>query len=1586
MDIGASSWILSHSYKVNDIVKLDYLDQADTDIFIRDGGSNREHFGDAFKVNPNWGYNASSMVRRISDATSLTDNYTTFITESEGLVNVEESIGIGVGIKFYDKNMKEVAPNDRRNTCRAIPNKELESQSYYKLEVDIPSHNVPAEAVYGTMFVFAYGLNHHGFKFKNTKARNLSPYFYCIKDHISEEGNIPNSESEEEAYWTQNFIWRPSYGSKSSFAAINEQLELGEGADYINNKSLNSLPMELNLSFNNRTDQEAKAIVHFLQEKHFAYDSIFSVDYKGDRLKSGDVSAFRFTYTHPYKQDLMYTCVDFSHSIQYRNNNQIQARFICDTESVLSSIESNAGYNSRLDCLIPIYIDEDIDAQAGESVYLKTFSLEELSEGLLEDVHSLVQIGFQEALLRFKEDKEMLVGDAMYIIVRDPEDSFYDKQLVTIQRKVDRRNYILGPVRGSGVSSPPIDFEIHKLTRHPKDCLHTQVKFPDGLDSIKNEVVGDDGVTKLRSLFLKNYKKVNLLSTVDRESSSIVVSPDNPLKLTKGEKFNILIPAARGRHSIYLKDPNRIDKFPYLKVRNFEQLPSMVFNLQNTPRHISSNFLDYYNKKYKKDINPNLSKFTITFDQRSDEEALEILQFLESHLGFMKFRFNMPRPYTSNGSVENTPSRSNINTFYCPSWDHEVVYKNNHKITATFIESITSIETYDDEDPCYGVYLSDTILERHLCTFSSGLQAARGNKGFNDLSGLALKRKVVEIVFIIDSSGSMSERTSINGVGIEKWSACIDILKKSVTAYDDYITPGTNSYNGLFETPAFSNSQDVDSEDRTGDNDIPPWPANGQGKTRIDFNQEDIYRSLYEDGYNIDNLDRFKVRIEPDKVGFGLVVSGSGVTKSFADLSDLSISCDKVNVYNVIASSAGHRGNTDDIGNGISLVMSQFYNSKRAADVTDRIIVAMTDALFFRGDAGGFISPIFRSICEQIRPGGELAKKRPDNSILRKYGNIYSHLESYKTQKNEQGKSKYNHFSEGGDNDPPWYQEEVPTIMMLAGIGGQLAPYCATYAHDWKGASAPYTPNSEENKNTEFFFDLSGSTNKGQEGQRLLSLISIIESIAKDSGYENLFSVTVHNCGPKDVVIKNTVVNLKSEEGDLRWTTEKLETGIPKGGSLYNPGFIESNNEGGELTKPGYGGQYVGDPNNQRILSTGDSDVLWESFNTKYEVYRSGKVHLIDGGWGKDVSRFQESKGVKNAGVAFKGMPVRVFKSSKNIQILDYNISNVVESNQYQGDYSHIPVLKAGESIDLFFGVRLGDVVDLLDEVQLIFNTDDGTIKKTESYANITFPITSGKFKKTIGLSEIEAPNFVCNEPGSIFSKVQNAFELEFRNPTGKKMWQVLYDSVGGSDTFTDRFVNPDTGSVDANTIISKVQEQYHCIDPVGGESQLSGEARGQLYLGIKEGDEILDEINDRLEFGPNGGQPGSLGDYSNPGWLNIMESWRRGISAAKLKDQFVWSYINNAQQFMDIMLFELAFFMENKVMYTDGERRYGLDYFTDKTFYIKKYGNGRKLITEKSDLDIGTKRRITETIYELKPTASLFNMFMLSNSWCKFI
>lgn len=1296
-------------------------------------------YGGYFPVNQKWSYSLSCMVKKSSEESELIDNYKTFITEDQLRVDKRNSIGVGAFIQFYDQDINKLTPSDRRNTYRLMAQVELDHTEYYSVRLDVKSKDIPDNAKIGRVYLFVYGLKEGGFDFQKIKSTSTSPFFYCKIDHDSSIKTHPGSEPwHDSGYWTQDFEWRPSYGSKSNFVATNENLQLGEGSDYVNNLAINSLPLEIDISFNNRTDKEAKAIMHFLQEKHFAYESIFGIDYRGDRLLSGDVSSFRFVYTHPYRKDLHFTCTDFSHSILYRNNNVITAKFVCNTESSLKSVDSHAGYNYRLDVLVPVFIDAETKFTKGEQIKLNTFSLESGDEEdptkTLDGVSDIVKVSETEAQIIFNQDQAIELGDCVYIEIPE-EDSIFSVGLTKIVHKIDDRNYIFGPILESGSEASPQTVNIKHLERCPEDCLISKVLFPPGLEIIPPETLDPvTGKPKKRVVMLKNYRKIQIDSELTKDSKEIIVTPLSDFTLNAEDDFYILIPAVRGRHSIYLENPDRIPKFPWLEVRSFEQKPSLSFQVSNSPDKVQSDFLEYYNKKYKKQINQNLSKFTIVFDQRDDEEALEILQFLETHLGYKKFRFSMPRPYLTDESHETTLSKPRMSIFFCPSWDHEVSYKNNHKITATFIESATSKEEdlfsvfgigQNESRPCYSAYLEDPITPHQLCTFSSVLQAATCG-GFSRLEGgeigIQLKRKAVDIIFIVDTTGSMTYY-NISGSGpsgsfeYQKFRAAIDTIRKMIVAHDDYVMPGTLGYGGQLKTPA------IEFVNISGDENLPPWAVDKNGESLIDKAVDDINKDLKQKGFNVDNFERFPIKIDKERVNIGLILFEAGTQ---LDVSTGKQSFDKINIYDKLTNLNRHYGRREGeyYTKAIARALAQMYNSPRAEYITDRMIITLSDGLIYntRGennDAAGndpaIFSPTAINICKALRYDRELAKRRPRDEVLARFGHggntIKRFLDSYKSQESNAGKSFYHNPDNGVDN-PDWYEERLNTIFMSVGIGvpGRLSTKLKDYVYDFE----------DETKGSEFYFEISSSSNQGGEVKRLLDLIKAVEVISEGSGYENYFSVTVHNCGPRDVEIKNTLINIESEAGPLKWTTGKLKGGIPKSASFQQLEYLQPNEtEGNSLN--GNGGQYYGDPNNKKALTsetTADSNILWKSFNTKYEVYRDCGLALIDGGW-----KNKPSSGVNNVGVASKGMPVRVFSSSADLEIIDYNISNVTEENNFQGDYSHLPKLRTGESLDLFFGIRINRLANINENIQLVFNTDDGSIKKSDCYAEMKIPI-----------------------------------------------------------------------------------------------------------------------------------------------------------------------------------------------------------------------------------------------------------------------
>jgi len=152
------------------------------------------------------------------------------------------------------------------------------------------------------------------------------------------------------------------------------------------------------------------------------------------------------------------------------------------------------------------------------------------------------------------------------------------------------------------------------------------------------------------------------------------------------------------RNSIFIYNPNECFEYPYepehengtSKYRMFDFHPSYSVTLNNSPKYKTSTPTDFYKRFNLYGFNANAMNLRLTFSHRNDIEAKRILLFLESHLGHNKFGFHLPQPYHNSilNSTHHTPHRRTYSHFYCPEWTHNIVYKDNHTIEATFIECI----------------------------------------------------------------------------------------------------------------------------------------------------------------------------------------------------------------------------------------------------------------------------------------------------------------------------------------------------------------------------------------------------------------------------------------------------------------------------------------------------------------------------------------------------------------------------------------------------------------------------------------------------------------------------------------------------------------------------------------------------------------------------------------------------------------------------------------------------------------------------------------------------------------------------------
>jgi|TARA_R110002167_G_C12614398_1_gene646199 phage-related protein len=214
-----------------------------------------------------------------------------------------------------------------------------------------------------------------------------------------------------------------------------------------------------------------------------------------------------------------------------------------------------------------------------------------------------------------------------------------------------------------------------------------------------NSSVSNNGVLLPSNSFIYqsgNYSHAKITSDFNvTNGNTSVLSADAPFRFNAG---NVSCNQTAIRNSIYINNPNDCSYYPYapivaggnLSCRMFDFRPSISVSLQNSPKYKQSTASDIYKKFNKYGFNPNLNNLRLSFKGRSDQEAKRILLFLESHLGYKKFGFHLSKDYVgSNSDIINTsPHRKGMSFFYCPEWQHTFTYKDNHNISASFVECI----------------------------------------------------------------------------------------------------------------------------------------------------------------------------------------------------------------------------------------------------------------------------------------------------------------------------------------------------------------------------------------------------------------------------------------------------------------------------------------------------------------------------------------------------------------------------------------------------------------------------------------------------------------------------------------------------------------------------------------------------------------------------------------------------------------------------------------------------------------------------------------------------------------------------------
>tara|TARA_B100000035_G_scaffold46528_2_gene35297 strand:+ start:135 stop:4721 length:4587 start_codon:yes stop_codon:yes gene_type:complete len=144
-------------------------------------------------------------------------------------------------------------------------------------------------------------------------------YYYCVSDDAV-AGQSPATKTTtwkrnggyfleaNKSMWTRDFLWKPSLGLKVSQKPRLKALSLTKDYTQIHRDGINENLLVLDLEFNNRTDDEARAILHYL-EHHYG------------------CVPFRFNAPAPYEKDRNFVCQAWTHTYNYKNNHSIKAKF-----------------------------------------------------------------------------------------------------------------------------------------------------------------------------------------------------------------------------------------------------------------------------------------------------------------------------------------------------------------------------------------------------------------------------------------------------------------------------------------------------------------------------------------------------------------------------------------------------------------------------------------------------------------------------------------------------------------------------------------------------------------------------------------------------------------------------------------------------------------------------------------------------------------------------------------------------------------------------------------------------------------------------------------------------------------------------------------------------------------------------------------------------------------------------------------------------------------------------------------------------------------------------------------------------------
>ena len=154
--------------------------------------------------------------------------------------------------------------------------------------------------------------------FSGINTNNLDNFYYATEDHTSSAANCPTGASSS---WSRDFFFAPD---------VQQSFQVGIKSDILNFKNSfvqrlygnaqtrNIAKFDISYTFKDISDNQAKCMLHFLENK-------------------AGYRRFRHDIPSIYDRPKVYYCPTWTHTWKYANANDIQVQFVEDPLGVIPS-------------------------------------------------------------------------------------------------------------------------------------------------------------------------------------------------------------------------------------------------------------------------------------------------------------------------------------------------------------------------------------------------------------------------------------------------------------------------------------------------------------------------------------------------------------------------------------------------------------------------------------------------------------------------------------------------------------------------------------------------------------------------------------------------------------------------------------------------------------------------------------------------------------------------------------------------------------------------------------------------------------------------------------------------------------------------------------------------------------------------------------------------------------------------------------------------------------------------------------------------------------------------------------------------